>query len=168
MKKAFLSLGTNLGDKEKNLSRAIRYINVGIGQMIDLSGLYETEPWGFESNEKFLNMVIEIVTDLTPLEMIDKCLEIENKLGRIRKVFKGYSSRTIDIDILFYDDIVLSEANLILPHPHIQNRRFILEPLCEIAPDFIHPVLNKTLKELLIECTDICIVKQLGSISSGF
>lgn len=164
MKKAFLSLGSNIGDKKKNLARAIRYINVGVGHIIDLSGIYETDPWGFDSEEKFLNMVIEIISDLTPSEMMKKCLEIEVKLGRVRSKKDGYSSRIIDIDLLFYQKEIISEPDLIIPHPHIQNRRFVLEPLCEIDPDFIHPVLGKSIAALLAECSDNTKTEQLGSM----
>lgn len=164
MKKAFLSLGSNIGDKKKNLARAIRYINVGIGHIIDLSGIYETEPWGFEANEKFLNMVIEIMSDLTPVEMMKKCLEVETKLGRIRNNSEGYSSRIIDIDILFYGKTIVSTPELTIPHPHIQNRLFVLEPMFEIAPDYLHPLMGMTISELLVECQDTSIITQLGSI----
>lgn len=162
MKKAFLSLGTNIGDRKKNLARAIRYINVSIGHIIDLSGIYESEPWGFEAEENFLNLVVEVISDLEPLEMMKKCLEIEEKLGRIRSDSEGYSSRIIDIDILFYQDVVLSEPSLILPHPHLHNRRFVLEPLSEIASDYIHPVIGLSIAELLAKCTDTSSVEQLG------
>lgn len=168
MKKAYLSLGSNLGEKDKNLSKALRYINVSIGHLVDLSGIYETEPWGFETNEKFLNMVIEIVTDLTPQEVMERCLEIEAKLGRVRSSTEGYSSRTIDIDILYYDNLVISEEKLIIPHPHMQNRRFILEPLCEIAPTLIHPALGLSSNELLNNCTDKGVVTQLSTLPHGF
>ena len=153
-----------MGDKGKNLARAIRYINVEVGPVVELSGIYETEPWGFESDSTFLNMVIKIVSELTPLEMIDQCLEIETKMGRIRNSKEGYSSRMIDIDILFYGNEVISENRLILPHPHIQNRRFILKPLCDIAPDYIHPVLGATISALLAKCSDTGIVTELKTM----
>jgi 2-amino-4-hydroxy-6-hydroxymethyldihydropteridine diphosphokinase len=168
MKKAFISLGTNIGDRNKNLAKAIQYINVGIGHIIDLSGVYETEPWGFESSDKFLNMVIEVLSDLTPEEMLPKCLEIEQLLGRVRSTENGYISRTIDIDILFFADVVISSDLLTIPHPHIADRRFVLEPLAEIAPDYVHPILGKNMKELLNACSDQTQVCQLGSLNGEF
>lgn len=168
MRKAFLSLGTNLGERDKNLAKAIRYINMSVGHIIDLSGIYETEPWGFESDTKFLNMVVEIITDLTPHELLANCKDIENKLGRDRSMAIGYSSRIIDIDILFYEKEIVSDPDLVLPHPHIQSRRFILEPLAEIAPEFVHPQLNLTTKQLLADCIDEATVVQLGTLTQGF
>lgn len=165
MKKAFLSIGSNRGDKKKNLGRAVRYINVSMGQIIDLSGIYESEPWGFESNENFLNMVVEIFTDLRPQELLKNCMEIELKLGRVRKDGEGYASRTIDIDILLYADEVIDEENLKIPHPLIHERKFVLEPLAEIAPTNIHPVLGISIKDLLQKCKDESFVTQLGSIT---
>lgn len=167
MKKAFLSLGSNIGDKKKNLSRAIRYINVGIGHIIDLSGIYETEAWGFKTDETFLNMVIEIITDLHPEQVLDQCLQIEKQLGRVRNESEEYSSRIIDIDVLFYGDQIVSTPHLSLPHPLLHIRRFVLEPLCEIAPDFVHPELGDTIKSLLEKCSDESKVNQLGSISNS-
>lgn len=164
MIKAFLSLGSNIGDRYKLLSRAIRYINVGIGHIIDLSGVYETEPWGFETEDKFLNMAVEIITDYTPVEVLRKCQEIEEKLGRERPAGESYTSRPIDIDILLYSNEVIDNPDLVIPHKHLTGRRFVLEPLSEIAPEYVHPVLNQTIKELLKQCPDDKDVNQLGAI----
>jgi len=164
MKKTIISLGTNLGDRNKNLLKAIQFINIGIGHITNLSGVYETEPWGFESNDKFLNMVVEVITEVSPEVMVAKCLDIEKKLGRTREDSTGYASRVIDIDILFYGDSIIVQPNLTIPHPYLHLRRFVLEPLCEIAPDFVHPILKLTISELLIQCSDPCFVKQLGSL----
>ena len=164
MNKAFFSIGSNRGEKKKNLARAIKYINLSIGHTIDLSGIYESEPWGFESNENFLNMAIEVITDLSPEEVLKKCLEIELKLGRVRNNQEGYASRTIDIDILFYADTILKTADLVIPHPLIHQRRFVLEPLAEIASHLIHPIFGESIEQLLKECKDNSKVNQLGSI----
>jgi 2-amino-4-hydroxy-6-hydroxymethyldihydropteridine diphosphokinase len=164
MIKAFLSLGSNIGDRHKLLSRAIRYINVGIGHIIDLSGLYETEAWGFNTEEKFLNMAVEIMTDYSPADVLNKCHEIEVKLGRERQVGEGYTSRPIDIDILLYSNEVVDTPDLVIPHKHLADRRFVLEPLSEIAPEYVHPVLKLTIKELLKQCPDDKEVNQLGAI----
>lgn len=164
MNKAFLSLGSNSGDRKTNLARAIRYINIGVGHIIDLSGIYETEPWGFEADTNFLNIVIEIITDLTPHEALKKCLEVESKLGRNRTNEQGYASRTIDIDILFYQGVIVNDSDLTIPHPLLHERRFVLEPLKQIDPDYVHPVMGLTIAELLDKCTDSSSVVQLGSI----
>lgn len=165
MKRVFLSLGSNMGDRERNFARAIRHINFGIGQIVDLSGVYETEPWGFDADNKFLNMIVEIVTDLSAQEVLLIALEIEEKLGRIRNDTVGYSSRTLDLDILFYGNKIISDDNLIVPHPHIQNRKFILAPLAEIAPKFVHPTIGMSIQELYDTCSDASEVVQLGFLS---
>jgi deoxyguanosine kinase len=159
MKKVFLSLGTNLGKKREYLSAATQEIARKIGNCTLISGIYETEAWGFESENNFLNQVIEITTNLEPSVLISQCLEIEKELGRERNNSGKYESRIIDIDILFYGDEVIHSENLQIPHPHLHKRRFILKPLNEIAPDMIHPALGKSISKLLTECTDtgICI-----------
>lgn len=164
MIKALLSLGTNMGDRKKNLARAIRYINVGVGHIIDLSGVYETEAWGFNTDQKFLNMVVEVITDYSPVEMLKNCQLIETKLGRTQTLNSSYESRPIDIDILFYNNDIIKKDTLIIPHPLLHKRKFVLEPLAEIAPDYLHPVLKHSVKELLKNCTDTAEVEQLGSI----
>lgn len=165
MNTVYLSLGANLGEKEKNFLRAIQLINAQIGTIVDLSGLYETEPWGFESDDKFLNMVVAILSDYSANEVLEQCMKIEKEIGRVRvENAKGYSSRVIDVDILFYNNDIIAESTLIIPHEHILSRRFILEPMCDIAPDFIHPVAGKTIAELLASCSDKTEVAQLGTL----
>jgi 2-amino-4-hydroxy-6-hydroxymethyldihydropteridine diphosphokinase len=154
MIKTFLSLGTNLGNKEANLSATIAEIEENIGNISLSSGIYETEAWGFECESNFLNQVIMVETNLKPSQLINFCLNIEKKMGRERKSSGNYESRIIDIDILFYGDSIVNEDKLFIPHPLLQNRKFILKPLHEIAPDFIHPVLGKSISRLLEECTD--------------
>jgi deoxyguanosine kinase len=149
----FLSLGSNIGNKQANMASALTEIEKRVGVVCQKSAIYETGAWGFES-DNFLNQVIEVRTGLNPHLLINSCLEIEKEMGRERNNHIGYSSRIIDIDILFYDDLVLLEENLVIPHPHIQNRKFILVPLNEIIPHFKHPKLQKSISQLLIECQD--------------
>lgn len=167
MKKVFLSLGSNIGDRQKNLAKAVRYINIEVGHLIDISGVYESEPWGFEAEHKFYNMVIEVLTNLDPELLLIQCLKIEEHLGRKRSGNSNYESRLIDIDVLFYESEIISDDSLTVPHPHLHNRKFILEPLCEIAPGYVHPIMGMTVSELLRECRDKSEVEQLSSLSSS-
>lgn len=148
MAKVYFGLGTNLGDKENNLRTAVDHIEKRIGKAISLSAFYETAPWGFASENNFLNAVICIDSKLTPFEILAETQVIEKGLGRGSKSGGGYSDRIIDIDILLYDDLILSTDKLILPHPLMTERSFVMEPLREIAPELIHPVLKKKIKEL--------------------
>ncbi len=168
MNKVILSLGTNLGDRELNLQCAIKSIMDNIGFDVNLSHIYETEPWGFECNESFLNMVLSVNTNLDPEHLLKMCMKIEKEMGRKRTGSGGYEARIIDIDILFYEDLVISKKGLIIPHPYIQMRRFILEPLTELASDFVHPVLNKKISELNSECNDKGVVRIFTSEKTQF
>ncbi|MFZ2341350.1 MAG: 2-amino-4-hydroxy-6-hydroxymethyldihydropteridine diphosphokinase [Bacteroidales bacterium] len=154
-KTVFLGLGTNLGDREKNLSMAVERIGEEIGKVVKCSSVYETEPWGFRSDDRFLNMVVKVRSSLSSSGLLGRILMIEAQLGRLRSG-KGYKSRTIDIDILLYGSEVIMKDELEIPHPRIPDRKFVLEPLCEIAPDMIHPVLKVTFTELLAKCGDEC------------
>ena len=149
----FLGLGSNLGERESYLNNAVGLIGTSIGFISEKSGIYETEPWGFQSENNFLNMVIKVHTELKPGDLLKKIQGIEDKLGRVRNA-KQYASRTIDIDILFYANRVIEKPELTIPHPLIQDRRFVLVPLCEIAPLMIHPVLSRTFEDLLLSCRD--------------
>jgi 2-amino-4-hydroxy-6-hydroxymethyldihydropteridine diphosphokinase len=159
MKIAFLGIGTNLGDREANLKQAITSIEEYIGTILKSSSVYETEPWGFITEDKFLNVVVKIETDLAPARIMSHIVMIESLMGRVRTE-QGYSSRVIDIDILLYDDSVTNEVNLKIPHPLLQERKFVLIPLCEIAPNMIHPVLKKSFTQLLEFCNDRSDVKK--------
>ena len=153
MKNVFLGIGTNLGNREDNLEAAIKRIEETIGPVLKYSSIYETEPWGFKAEDQFLNMVIIVNTDLSPSFLLEQILNVESAFGRVRST-ERYSSRLIDIDILLYEDIIIYDQNLKIPHPLLDKRRFVLEPLCEIAPGVIHPILNKTMLELLQVCED--------------
>ncbi|MCF8357288.1 MAG: 2-amino-4-hydroxy-6-hydroxymethyldihydropteridine diphosphokinase [Prolixibacteraceae bacterium] len=154
MNKIYLSLGSNLGNKKKNLQQAIRLVNQRVGDVTNLSGIYLTEPWGFRSNDYFLNMVVEVLTDYSAPEVLEKLLMIEKEMGREREAAAGYSSRLIDIDILFYGNEIVKSPSLVIPHKHISGRKFILRPLCDIAPEMKHPESGKEIRQLLDECTD--------------
>jgi len=163
MNKIYILLGGNLGDKKKVFSETRDRLNKQIGPVNAQSAIYETEPWGFESDDIFWNQVIEIETNFSPEEVLTQTQQIELELGRIRKLTQ-YDSRIIDIDILFYSRQIINLKNLIIPHPRIQERKFALVPLCEIAPDLIHPVFQKSIKQLLTECTDLLKVEKVTDL----
>ncbi len=158
--RAYLLLGSNLSDRAVQLQTAERYINAGAGKVVQQSAVYETAAWGKTDQPAFLNKVICIETSLNPFELLDKLLGIEKKMGRERT--ERWASRIIDLDILFYDELVYADASLTIPHPGIATRRFTLIPLDEIAGTIIHPVYNKTIHELLLNCEDQATVKKIS------
>ena len=149
MNRVYLSLGTNLEDRQANLLRAIDYISERIGVFSDISSVYETKPWKFESENNFLNMVVCVETQFPPEEILLITQSIEKTMGRAEKTTHSYQDRLIDIDIIAYDDLIFRSENLQLPHPLFHKRLFVLEPFNEIAPDYVHPVFQKKVKELL-------------------
>ena len=152
MRKIYLSIGSNKGNRYSFIKEALRLIRKDIGKVILMSKIYETKSWGFQSDD-FLNICIMIKSDLLPAELLNKLKNIEDKIGRIRNSTK-ILAREIDIDILFYSDKIVNNEDLIIPHPRLHLRNFVLYPLNDIASDFIHPILLKTIYELLEECGD--------------
>ena len=159
--KTFLILGGNIGDKLYYFNEAIKLIDSNIGKVLVKSSIYETEPWGFESENNFYNQVISVESQLKPIEILACVNEIESSLGRERQE-NQYSDRVIDIDILFIDDLVIDNEMLVVPHKNLHKRNFVLLPLSEIASDFTHPILKKYIKELLAECDDTCKCDKLA------
>lgn len=154
------SLGSNMGNREALLNKAIDLLAERMGEVVMLSNLYETEPWGFECSDAFLNCAAVVDTDLDPRKVLEVALSIEKELGRLRpddmdpSAPKQYASRPIDIDVIFYDNVISSDSSLILPHPRMEQRAFVLRPLDEIIPNYVHPVLKKTVSELYDQCAD--------------
>lgn len=145
----FIGLGTNLGNKQENIFTAMKYLNERVGMVIVHSSFYTTKPVGFSSDNDFINTTCLVMTSLPPLELLSVTKEIEKEMGRDTKSKGGiYNDRIIDIDILLYDDLILEDEALTLPHPHLHERSFVLDPLVEIAGQYIHPVLNKTISQL--------------------
>ena len=162
MEKCYVLFGSNMGDKEAIFAQACLYINNRCGRVVKVSAAYESEPWGFEAEEWFLNRVIVVETELSPMDLLQQLLDIEKELGRVRHPeIQGYTSRTADLDLLYYGNRIIQTETLTVPHPRLHLRRFALVPLCEVAPDLKHPVLKLTQKELLEQCPDVCIVKEI-------
>jgi 2-amino-4-hydroxy-6-hydroxymethyldihydropteridine diphosphokinase len=160
MNKAYLLTGGNEGDRFLHMKQARANIEHICGQLLLVSSLYETAPWGKTDQPDFLNQVLLLDTKFNPDALLQALLSIEEKGGRIRTVKNA--PRTIDIDILFFNNLVLEEPGLSIPHPRIADRRFVLEPLNEISPEFIHPVLKKSIRQLLQECRDELGVKKIS------
>ncbi len=144
----YLGLGTNLGDKERNLNDAMLALAMEVGNVISQSTFYTSKPWGFKSENEFLNAVVLVETQLSPFDLLLKTQEIEKQLGRTSKTDSEYTDRIIDIDILLYDRLIINQPTLKIPHPLIADRDFVLIPLTEIAPDLTHPVSGKKFKDL--------------------
>jgi 2-amino-4-hydroxy-6-hydroxymethyldihydropteridine diphosphokinase len=156
LKSAYLHLGSNIGNKKSQLESAIESIKKSIGKVVTSSSFYETEAWGKKDQESFLNIAIEVLTDLSAEDLLKQCNKIEAQVKSVKA--EKWGPRILDIDILFLGDKVVKNSTLTIPHPEIENRNFVLIPLMEIAGEFIHPVLNKTIEELYEECKDECEV----------
>ena len=162
MNKVILITGGNIGNRKKNLQTAAALIEEQVGTIIQSSKIYETEAWGLSGQHAFYNQVHILESKLDAQTIIDTILEIETKMGRVRTVKNA--ARIIDIDILFFNDEIIHEPNLTIPHPEISNRRFVLMPMEEVAPEMIHPVLKKSIRELLCISTDKLKVTPLTTL----
>lgn len=159
---AYILLGSNMGDRIELISKANLAIELQCGTITKKSSLYESEPWGFDAETPFVNQAILLYTELEAHKLLSTLLQIEADLGRTRNPDKkGYSSRPIDIDILYYNNDIINTSDLIVPHPRLQLRKFALIPLTEIAPNHTHPILLKTNAELLNQCTDPLKVEKI-------
>ncbi len=158
----YLSLGSNLGERERMLETAVGQLAERAGEMRSRSSVYETEPWGVADQPLYLNCVISMETRLRPLDLLDEIHAIEQRMGRSRNG-KPYQPRTIDIDILFYDQLVFRSLQLTIPHPLLHRRSFILVPLMEIAPELMHPLMNRPVKALYAENQDPLTVRKYNT-----
>ena len=158
MNKVFLQLGSNIEPRKIFLSDAINLIKSTIGKISKISKVYESTPWGVDNQMNYLNQIIVIDSLFNENELLDKILEIEKNMGRIR--IEKWGERIIDIDILFYNNEIIETSNLCIPHKHLHRRKFVLKPLNEVASDFIHPKYRLTISELLEKCEDLEIVEE--------
>ncbi len=157
--KTFLLLGGNVGDVKSTFSKSRNLIQERIGAIEKSSAIYSSQAWGKEDQPDFLNQVLLVQTKLEPLNLLKVILDIEIELGRVR--FETWGERAIDIDILFYNDLVLESSELMIPHPYLHERMFTLVPLAEISNGLLHPVLKKSIEELLLSCPDSLKVKPI-------
>lgn len=162
MNTVYLIIGGNIGDRKGFLTRATEEIQSRIGDIETQSAIYETAAWGITDQQNFLNQVLRVCTKLSAEKVMEQIQKIESVLGRERTI--KFGPRTIDIDILFYNQDIIRTERLTVPHAEMQRRLFVLEPLCEIAPDFEHPILKKSVKDLLDDCEDKLEVRRLSEV----
>ena len=162
MEDLVLMIGTNIGDRSHNIEHAIRRLNSFFGTPTLRGDYYETEPWGYESEDYFYNVAIIYQTDLLPIEVLHVCKSIEIEMGRRKTLTNTYENRIIDIDIILYGNIVVDEPHLHIPHHQLTERKFVLQPLNDIIPNYVHPVLHKTVNQLFTNCTDNLYVRRLS------
>ncbi len=156
----FVLLGGNIEPRMENIIKAKHELQMRLGSIKSESSIYETKAWGFNTDKKFLNVVLLMETSLSAELFLEEALKIEMNLGRQRDASEDYSSRPIDIDILYFNSEIINRKNLVVPHPRIHLRRFTLVPLVEISPNYVHPVFKKTNEELLASCDDKLDVKE--------
>jgi 2-amino-4-hydroxy-6-hydroxymethyldihydropteridine diphosphokinase len=162
MNKAYLSIGSNRGNRTTNLKKAVDLLSEWTGNVVSVSSLYETPPWKMDDDTDFINQVLLLETMLPAEELIDTIILIESMMGR-QRTSKKYEPRIIDIDILFFGDKIINTKELTVPHPLIQERKFVLEPMTEIAPQFLHPGFKKSIIQLRNECEDKSEIRKLVS-----
>ena len=159
MEKVYLCLGGNIGDTRNYLQNAVAMIGRRIGRVVSQSAVYQSEPWGFNAEQMFLNQVVVAETELEPHAVLELCLQIEAELGRTRSG-NGYEPRTIDIDIVFFGQQIVNQPDLQVPHPLMHRRNFVLRPLCDVAADFVHPIFGLTVRQLADICDDKAVVRK--------
>ncbi len=157
MEISYLILGSNMGDRMDYIRRGIALLGSSLGTITEMSSVYESEPWGFDHPTWFLNQVVALETNLDAEELLEGTQRIEQELGRIRMHTAGYQARTIDIDILLYGNDVINISGLVIPHPRMAGRMFVLKPMAEIAPKLMHPVLGQTMEYLRNHCVDTSV-----------
>jgi 2-amino-4-hydroxy-6-hydroxymethyldihydropteridine diphosphokinase len=156
----YLCIGGNLGEREENLEETRMFVTFNMGDILAQSSVYESPAWQMENEPAFLNQVLLIETELSPKDLLAEIRELEEYYGRERST-EAYLSREMDVDVLFYGDFVSDDPKFVVPHPRMQDRKFVLVPLREIAPEFMHPVLNKSVTQMLADCTDTAEVKEV-------
>ena len=156
MTTAYLSIGSNIGERLKFIEQAVSFLGLCEEiEVVQTSALYETEPWGVKDQNWFLNVAVEINTTLSPQDLLVKCNQIESTLGRTRDVEKRWGERTVDIDIVFYGKQIINTDILVVPHTRMHERAFVLVPMLEIAPEFVHPIFNKSMVDLYESLVDV-------------
>jgi 2-amino-4-hydroxy-6-hydroxymethyldihydropteridine diphosphokinase len=168
MHESYLLLGSNQGNRERNIEDAVKAITQQAGVVSKMSSIYESEPWGFNAKNDFYNLALLLQTSYEPHALLNILLGIEKTLGRVRNNKPGYNSRVIDIDILFYDKLALESPVLTLPHPRIQERRFVLRPMMDLDPDYIHPVSGFSIAHILAGCEDNSKVEEIKKTENIF
>ena len=158
---SYLMLGGNVGNRNDYLRRCVDLLNRDAGTVTGMSAIYESEPWGFDDSVWFLNQAVALRTQHAPLTLLEIVQQIEQALGRSR-THSGYHARTMDIDILLFGNCVIDSPKLVIPHPRIAERMFVLQPMAELAPDFEHPVLHRTMTYLRDRCEDRKMVRRVG------
>lgn len=151
---AVILLGANIGDKEAMFKLVKKHLTENVGDCIRESAIYSSKPWGFEAQDDFINQLLVVETEFSAVDTLLRCQAIEKKCRRERHEGAGYESRVIDIDLLYFNNDIIDSEQLTIPHPLLHKRRFALEPLCEIIPEYVHPILLKTNRQLLDECED--------------